>query len=246
MKRMLIGLAAFTVILALSNLATAFIAASLAKDTAVSQPSSTTSIPTLTDKAGHDLATLNKGIAIDATTVEKAYTPQNDAQRALFGIEQNGSGTTEESGAPSFTFLSNSIGQDKAESIFQACLDSTPSTITHMCNGVKTISRVGCDYAARAENRFYTFSNGLRFLCDLYTDNMRAADTMGDCLVTGLACGSINRVASQCGSEKPNHVWDQADGASTCSASCECSSGCCASFTTPVCLPEAPEGLFCI
>lgn len=259
MKRILIGSVVFTVILALSNLATAFIAASLAKDTAVSQPSSTSS-PTLTDKAGHDLATLNKGITIDAATVEKTFTPQNDAQRALIGeqnattataAEDTATTTTDAEVDQSFTFttgltfLSNYISKDKAESIFQSCIASTPSTITHMCDGSQSITRVGCDYASRAENRFYTFDGGLKILCDLYSDNMRASDSMGGCLVMGLNCGNVNRVGNECGAGKPNYALED-DGASECGASCECSSGCCASFTTPICLPEAPEGLFCI
>mmetsp|Transcript_2598 Transcript_2598/g.5537 ORF Transcript_2598/g.5537 Transcript_2598/m.5537 type:complete len:369 (-) Transcript_2598:65-1171(-) len=256
LKRILIGSVVFTVILALSNLATAFIAASLAKDTAVSQPSSTSS-PTLTDKAGHDLATLNKGIAIDATTVEKTFTPQNDAQRALFG-KQNTTTATEDTAATTttdakvdqsfttgLTFLNNYISKDKAESIFQSCIASTPSTIAHVCDGSQTITRIGCDYASRAENRFYTFDGGLKILCDLYSDNMRASDSMGGCLIMGLQCGNVNRVGNECGAGKPNYALED-DGTSECGASCECSSGCCASFTTPICLPEAPKGLFCI
>ena len=72
MKRILIGLVAFTVILALSNLGTAFAAASLAKDTSVSQPQGESDgiAPTLQDKATHsDLATISQGISIEATTI---------------------------------------------------------------------------------------------------------------------------------------------------------------------------------
>ena len=73
MKRILIGLVAFTVILALSNLGTAFAAASLAKDTSVSPPQSMNDdvAPTLQDKDTHaDLATISKGISIEASTVK--------------------------------------------------------------------------------------------------------------------------------------------------------------------------------
>ena len=80
MKRILIGLVAFTVILALSNLGTAFAAASLAKDTSVSQPKSMNDgvAPTLQDKDTHtDLATISKGISIEASTVKM------DSRRSL-------------------------------------------------------------------------------------------------------------------------------------------------------------------
>ena len=72
MKRILIGLVAFTVILALSNLGTAFAAASLAMDTSVSQPQDEGDgiAPTLQDKATHsDLATISQGMSIEATTI---------------------------------------------------------------------------------------------------------------------------------------------------------------------------------
>jgi len=80
MKRILIGLLAFTVLLALSNLGTAFAAASLAKDTSVSQPQSMNDdvAPTLQDKGTHtDLATISKGISIKASTVKM------DSRRSL-------------------------------------------------------------------------------------------------------------------------------------------------------------------
>ena len=86
MKRVVIGLIAFSVILALSNLGTAFAAASLAKDTSVSQPTTAVSgvSPTLQDKAGHDLATLSKGVSIDAQSIQLngAQAP-TDGRRAL-------------------------------------------------------------------------------------------------------------------------------------------------------------------
>ena len=83
MKRILIGLVAFTVILALSNLGTAFAAASLAKDTSVSQPQGENDgiAPTLQDKATHsDLATVSQGILIEAITVNV------DSRRSLRSI----------------------------------------------------------------------------------------------------------------------------------------------------------------
>ena len=88
LKRLVAGLGAFAVLLALSNLGTAFAAARLAKDTAVRPPSSSSGdgdggagsssstggsssmVATLTDREGHDLATVNKGISIEATTTE--------------------------------------------------------------------------------------------------------------------------------------------------------------------------------
>mmetsp|Transcript_17405 Transcript_17405/g.38012 ORF Transcript_17405/g.38012 Transcript_17405/m.38012 type:complete len:533 (+) Transcript_17405:210-1808(+) len=86
MKRIVIGLVAFSVILALSNLGTAFAAASLAKDTSVSEPTTAASgvSPTLQDKAGHDLATLGKGLSIDAQTIQlSADQAPTDGRRAL-------------------------------------------------------------------------------------------------------------------------------------------------------------------
>lgn len=71
MKRIVIGLVAFSVILALSNLGTAFAAASLAKDTTVSEPETASARnPTLQDKTtGQDLATVSKGLEINVESI---------------------------------------------------------------------------------------------------------------------------------------------------------------------------------
>lgn len=253
MKRMLVGLAAFTVVLALSNLATAFAAASLAKDTSVSQASGT-GAPTLTDKEGHDLATLSKGITFEANTIEMTYKPQNDAERALFEDYNNtvantttSSSTFEDTDTENerhpftgFTFLSNLISQDKAESIFQSCQSSTPATITHMCDGAQTITAVGCNYASRVDGRFYYFGDGVKILCGLYSDNTRGSDPMGDrCAVLGLQCSNYNRIPTAvCGADKPDHPlnFTTLQETSKCNGSCECANDCCVSFTEPVCM----------